>query len=65
MFNMKLVNKYQTKEERKLKYQICLELGLSWQYAQILRDWNFSSIIRYFKECMKLEIEVSENDIKK
>lgn len=41
-----LVNAHQTRDERRMKYCLCIYLGDSWQIAQRRRDWRWNKIAR-------------------
>ena len=43
---MRFVNSYQTKEERKEKYQLVMEHGATTKEARVFRDWTSGHIER-------------------
>lgn len=46
----RLINKFQTKEERHLKYRMVRDKGFSSYKAQRLRDWTLNHV-KKFLEC--------------
>ena len=47
----KFVNLWQTADERREKYSLCLSLGVNPAWARAMRDWRLAKIERRFNLC--------------
>ena len=67
MGGLKLVNLWQSKEDRRSKYWLARSLGMNSSWARIMADWRLSKIERLFHltrsnkfvpECMRAQAHI-------